>query len=78
MPATDPPGASISATCFPFTENLSFLVAGDAATKKLKFSVNGKQVAELDAPGGSVAGIVGIRMNHNLDVHVDGFAVHKM
>ena len=53
-------------------------IAGDAATKKLKFSVNGKQVAELDAPGGSVAGIVGIRMNHNLDVHVDGFAVHKM
>ena len=53
-------------------------VAGDAATKKLKFSVNGKQVAELDAPGGSVAGLVGIRMNHNLDVHVDGFAVHKM
>jgi hypothetical protein len=35
-------------------------------------------VAELDAPGGSVAGLVGIRMNHNLDVHVDGFAVHKM
>jgi hypothetical protein len=53
-------------------------VAGDAATKKLKFSVNGKQVAEIDAPGGSVAGLVGIRMNHNLDVHVDGFAVHKM
>jgi hypothetical protein len=53
-------------------------IAGDAATKKLKFSVNGKQVAEIDAPGGSVAGLVGIRMNHNLDVHVDGFAVHKM
>ena len=53
-------------------------VSGDAATKKLKFSVNGKQVAEIDAPGGSVAGLVGIRMNHNLDVHVDGFAVHKM
>ena len=53
-------------------------IAGDAATKKLKVSVNGKQVAEIDAPGGSVAGLVGIRMNHNLDVHVDGFAVHKM
>lgn len=53
-------------------------VSGDAATKKLTFKVNGKTVAELDAPGGSVAGAVGIRMNHNLDVHVAGFAVHKM
>lgn len=53
-------------------------ISGDAATKKLTFKVNGQTVAELDAPGGSVAGLVGIRMNHNLDVHVDGFAVHKM
>ena len=53
-------------------------IAGDATTKKLTFKVNGKTVAELDAPGGNVAGIVGIRMNHNLDVHVAGFAVHKM
>jgi len=53
-------------------------IAGNAATKKLTFKVNGKPVAELDAPGGTVGGIVGIRMNHNLDVHIDGFAVHKM
>ena len=53
-------------------------VAGTAAGKKLKFSVNGKLVQEVDAPAGMVAGVVGIRMNHNLDVHVDGFAVHKM
>jgi len=53
-------------------------VSGDAGTKKLTFKVNGKTIAEIDAPGGSVAGAVGIRMNHNLDVHVAGFAVHKM
>lgn len=53
-------------------------ISGDAATKKLTFKVNGKTVAEIDAPGGMVGGIVGIRMNHNLDVHVDGFAVHKL
>lgn len=53
-------------------------VSGDAATKKLTFKVNGKVVGEVDAPGGNVGGHVGIRMNHNLDVHVDGFAVHKM
>jgi hypothetical protein len=53
-------------------------VSGDASTKKLSFKINGKPVAEVDAPGGSVAGAVGIRMNHNLDVHVAGFAVHKL
>lgn len=53
-------------------------VAGDAATKKLTFTINGQKVGEVDAPGGSVAGLVGIRMNHNLDVHVEGFAVHKL
>ena len=44
--------------------------------KKLTFKVNGTTVHEMDAPSGG--GLVGIRMNHNLDVHVDGFAVHKM
>jgi hypothetical protein len=53
-------------------------VSGDASTKKLTFKINGKTVAEIDAPHGAVAGLVGIRMNHNLDVHVDGFAVHKI
>jgi hypothetical protein len=53
-------------------------VEGNAATKKLIFKVNGKAVGEVDAPDGSVAGLVGIRMNHNLDVHVQGFEVHKI
>ena len=53
-------------------------VAGDATTKKLTFTVNGKVVGTVDAPGGSVAGLVGLRVNHNLDVHIDGFAVHKL
>jgi hypothetical protein len=44
--------------------------------KTLKFMVNGKTVHEMPAPAGG--GLVGIRMNHNLDVHIDGFAVHKM
>ncbi len=53
-------------------------ISGNAATKKLTFKVNGTVVQEIDAPGGAVAGIVGIRMNHNLDVHIEGFAVHKI
>jgi hypothetical protein len=43
---------------------------------KLTFKVNGATVHELAAPAGG--GLVGIRMNHNLDVHVADFAVHKM
>jgi hypothetical protein len=53
-------------------------VSGNAATKKLTFKINGKQVAEIDAPNGDVGGLVGLRVNHNLDVHIEGFAVHKM
>ena len=52
-------------------------VTGDPATKKLSFSINGKKVGEVDAPGGTVGGLVGIRLNHNLDVSVEGFQVHK-
>jgi hypothetical protein len=48
-------------------------IQGDG--KKLSFKVNSTTVHEMDAPS---AGIIGIRMNHNLEVHVDGFAVHKM
>jgi hypothetical protein len=53
-------------------------VSGNAATKKLTFKINGKQVAEIDAPNGDVGGLVGLRVNHNLDVHIEGFAVHKL
>ena len=53
-------------------------VSGDAASKKLTFKINGKEVAQIDAPNGQVGGLVGLRVNHNLDVHVAGFAVHKM
>ncbi|NOT09202.1 MAG: hypothetical protein HOP28_13465 [Gemmatimonadales bacterium] len=53
-------------------------VTGNATTKKLTFTVNGKQIAEIDAPGGNVGGIVGLRVNHHLDVHVQDFAVHKL
>ena len=50
--------------------------AVDAAGAKVAFKVNGKTVYEMDAP--DKAGIVGLRVNHGLDVHVAGFAVHKL
>jgi hypothetical protein len=53
-------------------------ISGDAKTKKLTFSVNGKKVHEMDAPESAFKGIVGLRVNHNIDAHIDGFAVHKM
>jgi hypothetical protein len=48
----------------------------DAAGEKVVFKVNGKSVYELEQA--DRAGIVGLRLNHGLDVHIDGFAVHKM
>ena len=44
---------------------------------KVTFKVNGQDVYTTDAKGIDVDGIVGLRVNHNLDVHVDGFDVHR-
>src|SRR5262249_50570372 len=43
---------------------------------KLVFRINGTQVYSMDATAAQATGIVGLRVNHNLDVHVDGFALH--
>ncbi len=49
---------------------------------KLSFRVNGTEVQSLDrsvidggGPHSGTSGVAGIRVNHNLDVHVDGFSV---
>ena len=62
------------------TNALSIVVDGT----NLSFRVNGTEVhsiprATIDAGGGhsGTMGIAGIRVNHNLDVHVDGFEVKK-
>jgi len=62
------------------TNALSIVVEGD----KLSFRANGTEVASLPratVDGGGensgTKGIAGIRVNHNLDVHIDGFAVTK-
>jgi hypothetical protein len=44
---------------------------------KVEFKVNG-QTVYTTAPGKlELAGIVGLRANHNLDIHIEGFAVHQ-
>lgn len=45
---------------------------------KVSWKVNGKDVYSMTLTPAEVSGIVGLRVNHNLDVHVDGFAVHKL
>lgn len=44
---------------------------------RVAFLVNGKEVYAADAKGMGLDGIVGIRQNHNLDVHIEGFDVHR-
>jgi len=39
--------------------------------------VNGTTVYTTDAKAMSLKGIVGLRANHNLDLHVEGFALHQ-
>ena len=44
---------------------------------KVSFLVNGKPVYVTDASAMNLDGTVGLRVNHNLDVHIEGFAVHR-
>jgi hypothetical protein len=66
-PALKPAGADGKAT-----NALEIRVAGDS----VRFVANGTPVAAVSRKQtGALNGTAGIRVNHNLDVHVDGFAV---
>ena len=56
------------------TNKLEILVAKD----KVTFSANGKEVHSMPVTAGTMDGVVGLRVNHNLDVHIEKFGVHKM
>jgi hypothetical protein len=58
------------------TNTLEVQVKGD----KIEFVINGKVVTTLPKTGAAAKtdGIYGIRINHHLDVQVDGFGVSKM
>jgi hypothetical protein len=45
--------------------------------RKVDFKVNGQTVYTGDARSLNLKGIVGLRVNHNLDLHVEGFDVHQ-
>jgi hypothetical protein len=53
-------------------------IDGKIDPSKVSFKVNGKVVLELKASDVNLDGFVGLRINHNLDVHVADFAVHRM
>lgn len=53
------------------TNVLSIVVAPD----KVRFLVNGTEVNSQPASAVDASGIAGLRINHNLNVHVDGFGV---
>lgn len=44
---------------------------------KVSFKVNGQAVYAADAKSMNTKGIVGLRVNHNLDVHIEGFDLHQ-
>ena len=46
-----------------------------AGTDKVSFLVNGVEVNSLPRSQVEASGIVGLRVNHNLDVHVDGLSI---
>ena len=56
------------------TNELSIMVMGGS----VKFMVNGKEVYTAKASDVDAVGVVGLRVNHNLDVHVGALGVHKM
>lgn len=57
---------------------VSNTLAIDAGTDRVRFLVNGVEVAALDrVPMLVTDGIAGLRVNHNLDVHVSGFSITK-
>lgn len=45
---------------------------------KVRFMVNGKEVYSGNAADLDVNGVVGYRVNHNLDVHLGPLGIHKM
>jgi hypothetical protein len=44
---------------------------------KVDFKVNGETVHSADAKNTNIKGIVGLRVNHNLDVHIQDFDLHQ-
>ena len=53
---------------------MSNTLAIDVGKDKVRFLVNGTEVTSVDAAKVDTAGTAGLRVNHNLNLHVEGFA----
>jgi hypothetical protein len=54
---------------------MSNTLAIDVGKDKVRFLVNGTEVTAADTTAVDAAGIAGLRINHNLNVHVDSFTI---
>jgi hypothetical protein len=54
---------------------MSNTLAVDVGRDKVRFLVNGAEVTSTDTAKVDTDGVAGLRINHNLNVHVEGFAV---
>jgi hypothetical protein len=54
---------------------MSNTLAIEVGKDKVRFLVNGNEVTSVDAAKVDTAGTPGLRVNHNLNLHVEGFAV---
>jgi len=53
---------------------MSNTLAIEVGKDKVRFLVNGTEVSSVDAAKVDTAGTAGLRVNHNLNLHVEGFA----
>ncbi len=53
-------------------------IDGKASADQFNFVINGQVVYSMDPKSIDPKGIIGLRINHNLEVHVDGFGIHRM
>ena len=56
------------------TNELAVLFKGGKAS----FTVNGKEVYNTDASNVDASGVIGYRVNHNLDVHLSAIGIHPL
>ena len=54
---------------------MSNTLAVEVGKDKVRFLVNGTEVTSVDAAKVDTEGIPGLRVNHNLNLHVEGFSV---
>lgn len=50
-------------------------LAVEAADDEIRFYVNGSEVTSIPRPPGTAEGIAGLRINHDLNVHIARFAI---